>query len=707
MGNKKLKFISSILCVSAIWIGIYWYSMAAWNNILITTNKKIPAFEKVINDYREKTINSFEETLNENVEMLKEWDAKIEWEWNLQIEYWTTKGTFWFEYTWAADSGLNNALWAFSFNLGLKDWNKLDDELPEAFDIWASFKLFLEQANIYTQAWNAKIESLKNLIFDDEEDNEKEKSWTAINNFLNKFKWRWIEFNKEKICDENSESYSEEWCETIDSINKFRNYVQEISKKKERKDQEVEELTKLVSATLKAWSSSLLSTRVLINPELVNYQWKQAYKFNINESELKKDINKIWRNIAKYEIEKIMKKRAELIKLYEEDEENYEDDEDPTSYLEELEEDKKEMLEEAYEWLNKLLESIHIEKFVGYIVYNEKEDDFDLIIENLEITYTEEIQHYNYAYYYNNDEEKNEPEFITEKIIRKYRIWFNSAKQSFVFVAFEDNKVKGNIKINYKKEENNYTINMTLGAQMDDEFLDNMLTSKFEVGNKKTKNTIENNLWFELTLNKAIFNLEEDITIGLNTKSKASFWEKFERPSTSNAIPFHKFEQEVEKLKKELETPRDRDRTRRSDLSSLWYAIYNYKNNEWKYPETNSNKMVSIKNIENEVLKNSWLESVPTDPKENNKFTFDWKNFIGEYWYKLLKKNWEENEGYLLMARTETPELSNYVVGLPLADDTVDLNLCWEITKWTTRSIATDHTCTYTEEEDLRYIYHN
>jgi hypothetical protein len=33
------------------------------------------------------------------------------------------------------------------------------------------------------------------------------------------------------------------------------------------------------------------------------------------------------------------------------------------------------------------------------------------------------------------------------------------------------------------------------------------------------------------------------------------------------------------------------------------------------------------------------------------------------------------------MARTETPELSNYVVGLPLADDTVDLNLCWEITK--------------------------
>jgi hypothetical protein len=38
----------------------------------------------------------------------------------------------------------------------------------------------------------------------------------------------------------------------MDSINKFRNYVQEISKKKEKKDQEVEELTKLVSATLKA-----------------------------------------------------------------------------------------------------------------------------------------------------------------------------------------------------------------------------------------------------------------------------------------------------------------------------------------------------------------------------------------------------------------------------------------------------------------------
>jgi hypothetical protein len=35
---------------------------------------------------------------------------------------------------------------------------------------------------------------------------------------------------------------------------------------------------------------------------------------------------------------------------------------------------------------------------------------------------------------------------------------------------------------------------MILGAQMDDEFLDNMLTTKIEVGNKKTKSTIENNL---------------------------------------------------------------------------------------------------------------------------------------------------------------------------------------------------------------------
>ena len=116
--------------------------------------------------------------------------------------------------------------------------------------------------------------------------------------------------------------------------------------------------------------------------------------------------------------------------------------------------------------------------------------------------------------------------------------------------------------------------------------------------------------------------------------------------------------------------------------------------------------MVSVKKIEDKIKDHLWNE-LPSDPKENNSFYFDWTNFVWEYWYKLMTKNDNKKAWFLLMAKVETEWSANFVAWMKISDDLNNFRTCKEVIKWDKNSLLVneDWVCTYKSVEDLRYVY--
>ena len=161
---------------------------------------------------------------------------------------------------------------------------------------------------------------------------------------------------------------------------------------------------------------------------------------------------------------------------------------------------------------------------------------------------------------------------------------------------------------------------------------------------------------------------------------------------------------------------RARDVARKSDLSQIQTAIIISQADNWKWPgvESGAIKWVTIGTIEKEI-KEAWFSSVPVDPIQCNPNYWLWRNYIRniaewEYLYLVAKKNWVENWWFILMAKTEE-EWSNWVVCkdktwsenwyITNNSDIESLTPCYYLSKWESCSIKE---CTYTDEDELRYI---
>ena len=177
---------------------------------------------------------------------------------------------------------------------------------------------------------------------------------------------------------------------------------------------------------------------------------------------------------------------------------------------------------------------------------------------------------------------------------------------------------------------------------------------------------------------------------------------------------------------------RARDVARKNDLAQIQTAIIVSQQDRWMWPWVNeynlanwvitwATKWMRISEISNNLYK-AWMSSIPWDPNSSSLVYGLWEKYNTkdnarknwaewDYLYVVSTRNWVSNGGFTLMAKTETEWWSNWVVcengqGLDkwYITNTTDLRevkLCSTLTKWNTCSASA---CTYTNEEQLRYI---
>lgn len=178
---------------------------------------------------------------------------------------------------------------------------------------------------------------------------------------------------------------------------------------------------------------------------------------------------------------------------------------------------------------------------------------------------------------------------------------------------------------------------------------------------------------------------------------------------------------------------RARDVARKNDLSNLQAAIIVAYQDLWRYPCTNSkwckgwdetedsdgvraDSWVNIHDLKSR-LEAAWMNTVPLDPLATNDFYGIWMNRSSgwNYRYITMKSNWVTDWWFALMAKTEVAWWSNWVVclttggtldtwGILSGMDSKTLKLCQNITKSGACSNNYGWTCTYKNEEDLRYV---
>ena len=179
---------------------------------------------------------------------------------------------------------------------------------------------------------------------------------------------------------------------------------------------------------------------------------------------------------------------------------------------------------------------------------------------------------------------------------------------------------------------------------------------------------------------------------------------------------------------------RARDVARKTALSQIQSAIVTYQGDKWKWPDCNSstecnaNNGVDISTIKEQLLA-GWLNSIPTDPLATTKVTWLWEEgWDGEFRYMVATRNWTDNAGFVLMAKTEVEWWSNWVVcgddeyssttKWAITSDTdivKDIILCSSVSKDTAdsakcklpepNSTGENNTeCKYTDDTQLRYI---
>jgi hypothetical protein len=80
---------------------------------------------------------------------------------------------------------------------------------------------------------------------------------------------------------------------------------------------------------------------------------------------------------------------------------------------------------------------------------------------------------------------------------------------------------------------------------------------------------------------------------------------------------------------------------------------------------------------------------------------------MSDYWYKLMTKNSIKKWWFVLMTKVESESAANFLAWMNLGEDLSKIKLCNIIKKWdkTSTEVAEDWTCTYRNDDDLRYIY--
>jgi len=149
---------------------------------------------------------------------------------------------------------------------------------------------------------------------------------------------------------------------------------------------------------------------------------------------------------------------------------------------------------------------------------------------------------------------------------------------------------------------------------------------------------------------------------------------------------------------------RANDVARKADLAQTAAVLVAYQIDKGRFPTTGG----SLSSI-SDALFSAGINSVPTDPSANRVFSGIAGITPGQYGYTTITKWGMSNNGFVLMAWTETEWWSNRVfTGTNISSTTAyeSISLCKNFTAGTIASNDGNGTCTYNKNWDnLRYIY--
>ena len=150
--------------------------------------------------------------------------------------------------------------------------------------------------------------------------------------------------------------------------------------------------------------------------------------------------------------------------------------------------------------------------------------------------------------------------------------------------------------------------------------------------------------------------------------------------------------------------PHAQDAERRSDLNSISSAISTVYNFHWYFPweDIPDDEMVELSKIEDILKEEVEIEAVPRDPNPDALFEYNWKVIKWEYWYMKYKEQGVMDR-FALMAKADTEWWANFVYDW--SHDFKITDTCNKVEFWN-EVTNNNWYCTYTNKDQLRYVYH-
>ncbi len=155
---------------------------------------------------------------------------------------------------------------------------------------------------------------------------------------------------------------------------------------------------------------------------------------------------------------------------------------------------------------------------------------------------------------------------------------------------------------------------------------------------------------------------------------------------------------------------RANDVARKADLAQVAAALVAYQIDHWKFPvcPDDNDRWCPLDDISEKLL-SAGMDSVPSDintTRENSGIDAD--NTLGQYAYIPIKKRWMDDNGFVIMAATETVGGSNWVAWKPWnIQNTTEFSQivpCKTFDEGSSQNNSGD--CLYNKANDeLRYIY--
>ena len=153
------------------------------------------------------------------------------------------------------------------------------------------------------------------------------------------------------------------------------------------------------------------------------------------------------------------------------------------------------------------------------------------------------------------------------------------------------------------------------------------------------------------------------------------------------------------------------DATRRADINQLNNAIIRYYDFKWEFPlAEESVNWIPASQISS-FITDLWLPAVPFDPDPNNFNSWLWTATTNwEYLYMVSTKNTITHWWFILLAKTNTLNWSNWVVCgnwewvIEPNYDISNLNECNSLINSSKCSNDGKWNCTYNSNDQLRYI---